>query len=427
MAHANGKPGDFDSGGKTDFAVFRPSTGTWYVIRSSSPGAPIGQQWGTSGDIPVVGDFDGDGKTDFAVFRPSTGTWYVILSGSGTIIEQQWGTNGDIPVAGDFDGDGRTDIAVFRPSTGTWYAILSGSGTIIEQQWGTNGDIPVAGDFDGDGRTDIAVFRPSTGTWYAILSGSGTIIEQQWGTNGDIPVLGDFDGDGKTDFAVFRPATGTWYIIPSGGGPNILQRWGTNGDMPIEGPIGAPSLNGNVRVLPAISFVQMNSATPQTSPNPITVTYTTAQTAGDLNVVVVGWNDSLATITSVADSAGNSYLAAGPTTQVNIASQAIYYAPNILTAPANGNTVTVTFDAVPTGVDIRIAEYSGLDPSNPLDAVASAQGDTATERRARQQRPARTIYSSGRTWCSRRPPDPEQGTPAVSSRNKMAIFWKTRL
>ena len=45
-----------------------------------------------------------------------------------------------------------------------------------------------------------------------------------------------------------------------------------------------------------ITYVQGNYATPQTPQTTVNVTYTAAQAAGDLNVVVVGWNDSTATV-----------------------------------------------------------------------------------------------------------------------------------
>ena len=64
----------------------------------------------------VPGDLTGDGSTSIAVFRSSTGTWYI--RGAATV---RYGEAGDIPVPGDYNGDGTTDIAVFRPSTGMWY------------------------------------------------------------------------------------------------------------------------------------------------------------------------------------------------------------------------------------------------------------------------------------------------------------------
>ncbi len=138
-------------------------------------------------------------------------------------------------------------------------------------------------------------------------------------------------------------------------------------------------VNFTVGAVSAISFVQTNSATPQGTLTSVTVTYAGAQTAGNLNVVVVGWNDSTATVSSVTDSVGNTYaLAAAPIVQAGTASQAIYYAKNIGAAGAGANTVNVTFAAAAIHPDIRIAEYSGLDPLNPLDTSVGAQGTTTT-------------------------------------------------
>src|SRR4029077_13094168 len=122
----------------------------------------------------------------------------------------------------------------------------------------------------------------------------------------------------------------------------------------------------------AISFGQVAAATPQSTTATVPVTFPGAQTAGDLNIVVVGWNDTTAAVQSVKDSAGNTYsLAIGPTSTTGL-QQSIYYAAPIV---GGSNTVTVTFNHAAAYPDVRILEYRGV---TTLDAKAGASGNSAT-------------------------------------------------
>ena len=123
----------------------------------------------------------------------------------------------------------------------------------------------------------------------------------------------------------------------------------------------------------SISFVQVSSGptSGQASKSSVSVAYPHAQTAGNLNVIAIGWGDNTSAITSVSDTRGNVYsLAVGPTSNTGI-QQAIYYAKNIA---GGANTVTVQFNRKASSPDVRILEYSGLNTSSPLDGRAAASG-----------------------------------------------------
>ena len=232
------------------------------------------------------------------------------------------------------------------------------------------------------------------------------------GAQFSVGVYGLFSSLPQSTAPTFSPGSGTYTspvsVTISDASLGTTIYYTTDGTMPTTsssiytGPIiltGSTTLNaiavgGGFRTSPvtAVSYVvtggtsgamyvQGSYATPQSQQSTVSVTYLHAQTSGDLNVVVVGWNDSTATIAAggVTDSSGNQYtLAVGPTVQAGTASQAIYYAKNIVSSPAGANTVRVNFSVPATNVDLRILEYEGLDENSPFDAAAGTSGDSAS-------------------------------------------------
>jgi glucose/arabinose dehydrogenase len=247
--------------------------------------------------------------------------------------------------------------------------------------------IPTSGhDFSGNTRYRISLaVTDSSGL---TSTSSVTILPRKVNLSFDTTPAGrtlHVDGIAKTTPFVLDTLAGFNHTIEarnqtSGASTYSFQSWSDGGAQQhtIQVPATAQTYTATFSVTttaPPIGFVQVNSATPQTAQSTVLTTFNQAQQAGDLNVVVVGWNESTGNITSLVDSAGNTYQVAAATVRGNGLSQAIYYAKDI--AGAGTNTVTVRFDKAVAYADIRILEYSGLDQASPFDVTSSAAGTAA--------------------------------------------------
>jgi hypothetical protein len=119
------------------------------------------------------------------------------------------------------------------------------------------------------------------------------------------------------------------------------------------------------------AFVQVASNAASGSPSTLSLAFSANTNAGDLILVAFDYSTA-ATPSSVTDSQGNVFTAVGNqlTSPGGVRSR-VFYAKNI---KGGADTVTVNLTASSSYLELYMAEYSGLDLANPIDAQASASG-----------------------------------------------------
>lgn len=209
------------------------------------------QQFGLAGDIPFLPNVDGDSRGDYAVYRPSNDTIYVLSSNGSYFIVTLSLDRSSLPlrqssarqhfyqVPGDYNRDGHSDLvvaAVDRANSRTTFSVYhNGTRQTSSYTLSSPGDAITPGDFDGDGKTQpgVVFVQSDAVLLWKWINSSGGEQSDTWGINGDQPLTGDLDCDGKDDKVAVRKENGSliWYI-DFAQGESVQTTFGFETDRP---------------------------------------------------------------------------------------------------------------------------------------------------------------------------------------------------
>jgi hypothetical protein len=259
---------DYDSSGFADhIALYRPGTGTFWILRNNGgtftpvyaqgdPGHGIGgYDLKSRGDRAFAFDYDSSGKLDHLVlYRPGTGTIWILKNSGGVFSpvyaqgEPGQGIGGynlwspaDQAFAFDYDHSGKLDhLVLYRPGTGAIFILKNINGAFVAVYFqgdpghGIGGydlrspnDQAIAIDYEGTGHLDhLVLYRPGTGILW-VLKNDGGVFTPVFQTNptkafdsfdllslSDRAIAFDYDGTGKADhLLLYRPGAGRMSIV----------------------------------------------------------------------------------------------------------------------------------------------------------------------------------------------------------------------
>ncbi len=287
LNNCSGQP-DFNKDGKSDFILYRPSDGKFYVRDLANGTTYTTVACGTANSIPRIVK-DSNGNQNLLVTEPSTGVrkiatntsctnsttvpqtgftqagygyfskfsvniqaawyytnstgmWYVPYPGTvdpflhpNFLVPNNFtlGGTGFTALVDDYDGDMYVDPIVYNKTTGEWRVRQSSTGTVITFTYNAGANlVPVPMDLDGDARLDVTTYNTSTGTWSTqLLTTKGYGASLTWG-GGAVVANADYDGDGYENYGVFYPSLGSFYYRKRDG-TQVLTTFGTTGDIPV--------------------------------------------------------------------------------------------------------------------------------------------------------------------------------------------------
>jgi subtilase family protein/VCBS repeat protein/peptidase inhibitor I9 len=261
-------PFDYNGDGKDDLFLYRPGSGSVFVLRSEGDGrftavvhvsdnGPTlpngigGYDLLSINDRVFPLDYDGDGKDELFLYRP----------GSSAVSVLKFDSNGSFTKMGsfsrtieqvfpfDYNGDGKADLFLNSPSNNTQYVLKSeGNGNFTQvNSFFQPIDRVFPFDYNGDGKDDLFFYWPGTGSVIVSKSlgnGNFTAFLNQKGIGGyDLLSINDrvfpfdCDKDGNDDLFLYRPGTGAVFVLKydGNGSFSLVFGVGDNGSVPPNG------------------------------------------------------------------------------------------------------------------------------------------------------------------------------------------------
>ena len=249
--------GDFNGDGKLDLAIANENGNDVTLLLGNGTGgftAAAGSPFAV-GLVPqslATGDFNGDGKLDLAITNSDVNSVTVLLgNGAGGFTPALGspfpvGTWPHTVAVADYNGDGKLDLAIANTNSNNITILLgNGAGGFTPAAGspiavGSKPQSVVTGDFNGDGKPDLAVANFASNN-VTVLLGSGTggftVASGSPISVGTAPVsmvVGDFNLDNKLDLAVANQNSNN---------VTVLKGNGSGGFTPVSG---SPFATGTV-------------------------------------------------------------------------------------------------------------------------------------------------------------------------------------